>query len=165
MLESPAGLGPKGTADDDMLGEVEVYTAQADDTLVDLARDRGLGYVELVAANPRIDPWLPRRRRDRSSPWPHSSFRTSDGHRRQPRGSAPLLLPCGGSTAKLRYRYWTTELRDAIGRDRGRWQAANRRRPRRRRRGPRIPLSLQSCRRARRTHSGTARYTLGGQAI
>ncbi len=59
MLESPAGPGPSGAADDDMLGEVEVYTAQADDTLVDLARDRGLGYVELVAANPRIDPWLP----------------------------------------------------------------------------------------------------------
>ena len=59
MLESAIGPDPNGTADDDMLGEVEVYNAQADDTLVDLARDRGLGYVELVAANPRIDPWLP----------------------------------------------------------------------------------------------------------
>ena len=42
-----------------MLGKAETYSLGADDTLVDLARDRGLGYVELVAANPDVDPWIP----------------------------------------------------------------------------------------------------------
>jgi L,D-transpeptidase ErfK/SrfK len=42
-----------------MLGKPEIYSLRADDTLVDLARDRGLGYVELVAANPGVDPWIP----------------------------------------------------------------------------------------------------------
>jgi len=35
-----------------------VFTSQAD-TLSDLARAYGLGYDELVAANPGVDPWLP----------------------------------------------------------------------------------------------------------
>ena len=51
--------GPIDTGPDDMLGEVRVYNVGPDDTLIDLARDRGLGYVELVAANPGIDPWIP----------------------------------------------------------------------------------------------------------
>lgn len=59
MIERVAGLDRNDTADDEILGEVEVYNAKAEDTLIDLARDRGLGYVELAAANPRVDPWLP----------------------------------------------------------------------------------------------------------
>jgi L,D-transpeptidase ErfK/SrfK len=38
---------------------VEPYRAVYEDTLLDLARRKGLGYVEMVAANPRVDPWLP----------------------------------------------------------------------------------------------------------
>ncbi|MEW5727907.1 MAG: L,D-transpeptidase family protein [Pseudomonadota bacterium] len=37
-----------------------VATAREGDTLPDLARANGLGYVELVAANPGVDPWRPR---------------------------------------------------------------------------------------------------------
>ncbi len=40
-------------------GRQGVHVATADDTLVELARTYAIGYVELVAANPGIDPWLP----------------------------------------------------------------------------------------------------------
>lgn len=43
----------------DMLGSVRIYTAKHEDTLLDLARDNGLGFVEIVAANQGIDPWVP----------------------------------------------------------------------------------------------------------
>jgi L,D-transpeptidase ErfK/SrfK len=39
------------------LGESHVTVES--DTLADIAVDRGLGYLELVAANPGVDPWLP----------------------------------------------------------------------------------------------------------
>lgn len=41
------------------IGEMEVYTATYEDTLVKIARDNNLGFVELRAANPYIDPWIP----------------------------------------------------------------------------------------------------------
>lgn len=44
---------------DDLIGEVATYQTRYEDTLVDLARRFNLGYVELVAANPGIDPWVP----------------------------------------------------------------------------------------------------------
>lgn len=37
----------------------DVYRATYQDTLIDVARRFDLGYVELVAANPGVDPWLP----------------------------------------------------------------------------------------------------------
>jgi L,D-transpeptidase ErfK/SrfK len=43
----------------DLIGQVRVYVARESDTLLDIARDAGLGYVEIVAANPGVDPWLP----------------------------------------------------------------------------------------------------------
>lgn len=47
------------TAFPDMFGEVRHIFARHEDTLLDIARDNGLGFVELVAANPGVDPWLP----------------------------------------------------------------------------------------------------------
>lgn len=44
---------------DPIVGNLRVHTAVASDTLIDLARDNDLGYGEIVAANPGIDPWLP----------------------------------------------------------------------------------------------------------
>lgn len=41
------------------IGEIEVYKAAYEDTLVKIARDHTLGFVELRAANPYIDPWIP----------------------------------------------------------------------------------------------------------
>jgi L,D-transpeptidase ErfK/SrfK len=45
--------------DQTIVGEPQVVFTTADDTFPDLAREYGLGYDELVAANPGIDPWLP----------------------------------------------------------------------------------------------------------
>ncbi|MFQ5972069.1 MAG: L,D-transpeptidase family protein [Alphaproteobacteria bacterium] len=54
----------RATADDvvgspDVIGMLSEYRSAADDTLLDIALSNGLGYVELVAANPGVDPWLP----------------------------------------------------------------------------------------------------------
>jgi L,D-transpeptidase ErfK/SrfK len=43
----------------DVVGEVQVTVARHQDTLHDIARRYDLGYEEIVAANPDVDPWLP----------------------------------------------------------------------------------------------------------
>ena len=42
-----------------VVGVPQVVLAREEDTFSDLARAYGLGYDELVEANPGIDPWLP----------------------------------------------------------------------------------------------------------
>jgi L,D-transpeptidase ErfK/SrfK len=42
-----------------VVGEPQVVLARAENTLSDIARAYGLGYDELVQANPDVDPWLP----------------------------------------------------------------------------------------------------------
>jgi L,D-transpeptidase ErfK/SrfK len=42
-----------------VIGEPQIVFTREEDTFSDLAREYGLGYDELVAANPGIDPWLP----------------------------------------------------------------------------------------------------------
>lgn len=42
-----------------VVGELQVVLTREEDTFSDLARAYGLGYDELVAANPGVDPWLP----------------------------------------------------------------------------------------------------------
>ena len=49
-------LPPEGT---DIVGTLQVATARYEDTLADIARRYDLGYEEIVAANPDVDPWLP----------------------------------------------------------------------------------------------------------
>lgn len=41
------------------IGEIETIEAKFEDTLLQLGRDHNMGYVEMVAANPEVDPWLP----------------------------------------------------------------------------------------------------------
>ncbi len=50
ILESP---------DHSVIGVPQVVFTRREDTLSDLARAYGLGYDELIAANPGVDPWLP----------------------------------------------------------------------------------------------------------
>ncbi len=50
LLHSPA---------QSVVGEPQVVFTRAEDTLSDLAREYGLGYDEIVAANPGVNPWLP----------------------------------------------------------------------------------------------------------
>ncbi len=42
-----------------VVGEPQVVFTRKEDTFSDVAREYGLGYDELLAANPGIDPWLP----------------------------------------------------------------------------------------------------------
>lgn len=44
---------------DATIGTVQHYRTRSSDTFVDLARRFDVGYDELVAANPGVDPWLP----------------------------------------------------------------------------------------------------------
>jgi len=46
-------------AGQDVIGELQVIETRYEDTFVDIARAYGLGYDELVQANPGVDPWLP----------------------------------------------------------------------------------------------------------
>jgi L,D-transpeptidase ErfK/SrfK len=50
VLESP---------DQSVIGEPQIVFSREADTFPDFAREYGLGYDELLAANPDIDPWLP----------------------------------------------------------------------------------------------------------
>lgn len=43
----------------DVVGVVQLIRARDDDTFSDIARTYGLGYDDLIQANPGIDPWLP----------------------------------------------------------------------------------------------------------
>lgn len=43
----------------DVIGAVSTVTARYEDTLVDIARRHGLGYQDIVRANPAVDVWLP----------------------------------------------------------------------------------------------------------
>lgn len=49
-------LPPPGS---DVVGAVTTIRARADDTLIDIARRHGLGYEDIVIANPDVDVWLP----------------------------------------------------------------------------------------------------------
>lgn len=49
-------LPPEGV---DVVGQPRKVTARHEDTLLDIARRHGLGYEEIVQANPGVDAWLP----------------------------------------------------------------------------------------------------------
>jgi L,D-transpeptidase ErfK/SrfK len=49
-------LPPDGT---DVVGAVTIAIARNEDTLLDIARRHGLGYEDIVRANPDVDTWLP----------------------------------------------------------------------------------------------------------
>lgn len=53
-LELP--LPPPG---EDIVGQIQVVKARYEDTFADLGVANDLGYLEMVAANPGVDPWLP----------------------------------------------------------------------------------------------------------
>jgi len=44
---------------DNVIGAVSIAVAEHEDTLLDVGRRFGVGYEEIIAANPGIDPWLP----------------------------------------------------------------------------------------------------------
>jgi len=54
-----AAVYPLAEQADDLIGQLHEISITADDTLLDIARQSDLGYNEIVAANPGVDPWLP----------------------------------------------------------------------------------------------------------
>jgi len=54
-----AATYPLPKPEDAVIGEVQTTTSRYEDTLMDIGRKFGVGYEEIVAANPGIDPWLP----------------------------------------------------------------------------------------------------------
>ena len=56
---APADRLPLPPDGGDVVGEVQTTTTRYEDTLLDIARRYDLGYDEIVAANPGVDPWLP----------------------------------------------------------------------------------------------------------
>ncbi len=44
---------------DNVIGVVTTAVAEHEDTLLDIGRRHGVGYEEIIAANPGVDPWLP----------------------------------------------------------------------------------------------------------
>lgn len=54
-----AATYPLPSGDDTLIGEIQYVTAKHEDTLLDIGRRHGVGYEEIVAANPGVDPWLP----------------------------------------------------------------------------------------------------------
>jgi len=61
VIEEPISANHFGleTESQSIVGVPQVVFATSNDTLSDLARAYGLGYDELIAANPGVDPWLP----------------------------------------------------------------------------------------------------------
>lgn len=58
LMPAPEGSGaePGGR----LIGEIAYHVIKGPETLLEIARLHDLGYVELLAANPGIDPWLPK---------------------------------------------------------------------------------------------------------
>lgn len=88
------------------IGQNEVLTTKYEDTLVDLAMEKRVGYAQLIAANPGIDPWLPGAGTKVTLPnWhilpdvEHKGLILNTGELRlyyfPPDGSAPRTFPIG----------------------------------------------------------------------
>lgn len=50
---------PLPPAGEDIIGQVQTITAKYEDTFADLGTKYDLGYLEMIAANPGVDAWLP----------------------------------------------------------------------------------------------------------
>ncbi len=48
-----------GAFKENYIGQMQSYYAEYEDTLVHIGRRFGLGFVEMRAANPHVDPWIP----------------------------------------------------------------------------------------------------------
>jgi len=54
-----SGAAFAATYDKPYVGEMKEISAKYEDTFVHLSRDYNLGYIEMRAANPYVDPWVP----------------------------------------------------------------------------------------------------------
>jgi L,D-transpeptidase ErfK/SrfK len=58
--EAPTEAAPQATTAPEMDRLVTTYTVKKGDDLLEIARAHDLGFLELRAANPGVDPWLPK---------------------------------------------------------------------------------------------------------
>jgi L,D-transpeptidase ErfK/SrfK len=58
-VPAAAATYPLPAAQDSVVGELQYVATGNEDTLLDLGRKYGVGYEEIVAANPGVDPWVP----------------------------------------------------------------------------------------------------------
>lgn len=58
-LVHAADTWPLPPAGSQLIGETRIEYAKQEDTFIDIAQRNGLGYDEIVAANPGVDRWLP----------------------------------------------------------------------------------------------------------
>jgi hypothetical protein len=54
-----ANVAPTGKEAKELVGHLETVAIDSDDSLLDVAMRNRLGYLQVAAANPRVDPWLP----------------------------------------------------------------------------------------------------------
>ncbi len=61
LFSNPAAAAtyPMPATGERVIGELQQIRANSHETLLDIGSRHGLGYEAMVAANPRIDPWLP----------------------------------------------------------------------------------------------------------
>lgn len=60
LLATPASAAEFALAPDDtVVGKLDDYVVQSGDNLADIARHYDIGYTEMLAANPGVDPWSP----------------------------------------------------------------------------------------------------------
>ena len=71
LLAVMGGLNAHAEYDKPYVGDIIEYDARYEDTFIHLARDYNLGFTELRAANPYVDPWLPGRGTDLILPTRH----------------------------------------------------------------------------------------------
>lgn len=50
---------PLPSANEEVVGQIQIIKAKYEDTFASLGEQYELGYLEMVAANPGVDPWLP----------------------------------------------------------------------------------------------------------
>lgn len=58
ITSASAEIPPRGDLPG-MIGELQWHTVRPKETLLDVARDAGLGFNEIAAANPGVDEWIP----------------------------------------------------------------------------------------------------------
>ncbi len=58
-VKNTQARSPVWAIEGDLAGKLQVLTASYDDTFAAIGSRRSLGYLELVKANPGVDPWLP----------------------------------------------------------------------------------------------------------
>ena len=66
-----AALPSAGPGPDEIVGKMSYYLTDGDRTLLDVARERGLGLLEVSAANPGVDAWVPGKERLITLPTAH----------------------------------------------------------------------------------------------